>query len=101
MTTQPGQPDPRPPCPDVARTMTCRDCVEFLLDYLDGVVPDDERFKFESHLAFCPDCATYLDNYRKAASLVQGLGREERAQRTPELPTELVRAILDARKKDA
>lgn len=100
MNTPSPQPENRPPCPQIARTVSCRECTEFLLDYLDGVLPAEQRFKFDSHLAYCADCALYLENYRKAAALAQDLGRDERLSQSPELPAELVRAILEARKKN-
>ncbi len=94
-------PDPQPapaPCPQAAMTVTCRECVGFLMDYLDGLLPADQRFKFESHLAFCPDCATYMDNYGKAVALAREVGRTEWARLNDQFPAGLVEAILNARK---
>ena len=88
----------RPPCPDAAKTVSCRDCAEFLLDYIEGLLPEDQRFKFDSHIAFCRDCEVYLDNYRKAAALTVGLARGERIQANTHVPEGLVEAILKARK---
>jgi anti-sigma factor RsiW len=77
--------------------MTCRHCVDFLLDYIDGLLPGDQRAAFDAHLSICPDCTTYLDNYRKAAALTAGLGREDR-RAGDQVPAGLVEAILKARK---
>lgn len=99
-SSPPPQPDPaRQPCPKAAGLVSCEHCVEFLLDYLDGRLSDEERFKFESHIAFCGDCKVFLDNYRKAAALTQSLTRDERVRAAGPVPEELVRAILAARKR--
>jgi anti-sigma factor RsiW len=86
-------------CPKAAGLVSCKHCVEFLLDYLDGALSVEEQFRFDSHLAFCADCAVFLENYRKAASLTSGLSREERERASPAVPEELVKAILAARPK--
>ena len=39
--------------------MTCRDVVEFLMNFLDGELPEQERARFEEHLCCCPPCVTY------------------------------------------
>jgi anti-sigma factor RsiW len=79
--------------------MTCRELVEFLMDYLDGVLPEPERSCFEGHLDECPDCAAYLATYREAVRL----GREACAAADdaipPEVPEDLVRAVLAARRR--
>lgn len=96
MTT--NEPKSRPPCPDAAGSVTCEQCVEFLLDYVDGLLPDAEKFKFESHVAFCKDCEVYVENYRKASLLTAGLGRAERVRAATAVPEGLIDAILRARK---
>ena len=40
-----GTPSCRPPCPDAAKTISCEDCAEFLLDYIDGALPEDQRIE--------------------------------------------------------
>jgi anti-sigma factor RsiW len=92
------QPTPRPPCRDAADSVTCQRCVDFLLDYLDGLLPEGDRFRFESHIAFCKDCEVFLSNYRKALALSSELGRDRRTADTAEAPQALIDAILRARK---
>jgi anti-sigma factor RsiW len=78
--------------------LTCRDLVEFLDDYVDGALSADERSRFESHLAVCPECVSYLESYRATARL----GREAFAAEDAELadaPRALLEAILDARRR--
>ena len=76
--------------------MKCRDCVEFLMEYLDGTLAESERRVFETHIGDCPPCGHYLDSYRETVRL----GRTvcEADDRAPEMPEELVSAILAARR---
>jgi anti-sigma factor RsiW len=77
--------------------VTCRDVIEFLIDYCDGALPPNERALFDAHLAECPDCVAYLKNYEQTVRL------EKYAFDEPpgEIPTPLVNAILAARKRHA
>jgi anti-sigma factor RsiW len=79
--------------------MTCRELVAFLMDYLDGLLSEPERMCFEEHLGECPDCVAYLATYREAIRL----GKEACAAGNDSIPTdvpeELVRAILAARRR--
>jgi hypothetical protein len=88
----------RPQCPDVAGSVTCEHCIEFLLEYFDGLLSPAEKGKFESHIAICKDCQIYIENYRKAALLTTQLGQTERTQPGDDVPEGLIEAILKARK---
>jgi len=88
------------PCAKTAKTVSCEHCVDFLLDYVDGKLLADEQFRFESHIAYCGECETYVDNYQQTAQLARETGqdlREAKAQ-AGEIPQALVDAILKARK---
>ena len=56
----------------------------------------DHAATFDRHLAVCPDCTNYLESYRKTMGLsvaaMSELGKRE-------IPEDLVRAILEARKE--
>jgi predicted anti-sigma-YlaC factor YlaD len=41
--------------------ITCREFVEVVTDYLDGVLPEDRVELIEEHLVMCDWCKTYLD----------------------------------------
>ena len=78
--------------------MTCKELVEFLMDYLDGLLAESQRRRFEEHLGECPDCVAYLATYREAVRL----GKEACAAGDcipTDVPEELVRAILAARRQ--
>ena len=78
--------------------MNCRECTEFLSDYLAGALPDSVRGTFEVHLGRCPNCVTYLEQLRTTIRAGQ-LAFAEGSDEGTELPEELIRAILEARKK--
>lgn len=45
--------------------MDCRELVDAITAYLDGTLPDDDRRRFDDHLAACPHCTEYLAQMRK------------------------------------
>jgi anti-sigma factor RsiW len=77
--------------------LTCQELVNFLMDYLDGQLPPDQRRRFEEHLNVCPPCVAYVQNYRSTVTLSRRLA-EHPLDRVPDsVPEELVQAILSAR----
>lgn len=81
--------------------MRCQELVEFLMDYLDGVLAESVRLRFEEHLQECPDCVAYLATYREAVRLGKGAYRDNEEPLPEDVPEDLVRAILHARRQDA
>jgi anti-sigma factor RsiW len=78
--------------------MNCREFTEFLMAYLDGELPDDQRSAFDYHLHGCQSCVNYMDSYRATVAL----GRAACAEDVPmpdDVPEALVQAILAARAK--
>lgn len=79
-------------------SLTCRDLVEFLLDYTDGTLPPDRRAEFDRHLRDCGCCTNYLASYRltielgRAALDEPGLDKPLDAR----APQKLIDAILAA-----
>ncbi len=49
--------------------ITCKQLLDFILDYIEGSLPEQERSDFDRHLAVCPSCVAYLDSYRKTIKL--------------------------------
>jgi anti-sigma factor RsiW len=78
--------------------MMCRECVEFLIDYLEGNLPDEQRARFEEHLRLCPPCVRYLDSYRDAVQLGRAAFESFEEDCGGEVPEALVRAVLSAMK---
>jgi len=78
--------------------MTCRELIDFLMQYLDGELPAERRDVFDAHLSICDACRRYLDTYREAIAL----GRDACAGAPDapvgaDVPEALVQAILAAR----
>ena len=78
--------------------MKCREFVEFLMEYLDGALAEAERSVFEEHIGDCPACVNYLDTYRETVRLGSSLCTSD-ADLPPDVPEELVQAILSARRE--
>jgi anti-sigma factor RsiW len=80
--------------------MKCREFVEFLMEYLDGGLGASERRVFEGHIEDCPACVNYLDSYRETVRLGSRICASD-AEVPPDVPEELVQAILSARVRRA
>jgi anti-sigma factor RsiW len=80
--------------------VTCREFADFVMAYLDGELAADQRGRFDAHLAVCPDCVRYLDQYRDTVAAVQ-LEAEDDGELAGDVPEDLVRAIVAARKPAA
>ena len=70
--------------------LACRELVELVTDYLEGVLPAALRERFEHNLASCRGCAAYLQQMR---ALVRVSGRVPAASVRPAPPRELLRAF--------
>jgi hypothetical protein len=77
-----------PAPPDLA----CRQLVEVVTDYLDGVLPADWREHVDEHLAGCDGCTQYMRQIRDTVRLLArldttpGVGPGHDADDTPDLP---------------
>ena len=77
--------------------MTCKEAIGFLGDYHDGALPWRERLVFHWHLAFCRHCRQYLSSYAETVRQTRAL-RSDVDIETQDVPAELLRAILAARR---
>jgi anti-sigma factor RsiW len=48
---------------------TCRECIDLLLDYLDGDLSAEQRAHLDAHLNACPPCVEFVKTYRATTSL--------------------------------
>jgi anti-sigma factor RsiW len=78
--------------------VTCRELADFIMDYLTGELPQGEREVFERHLVCCADCEEYLRQYVFTVDAAKRAFACEEDDLPAEVPEELVRAILEARK---
>jgi anti-sigma factor RsiW len=78
--------------------VTCRECSEFLSDYLDGELEIDVRAVFERHLAACPNCVIYLEQFSATVKAGRQAFADDIRDESCQLPEELIRAILASRR---
>lgn len=91
MTGSQSQPGETP------KRITCRECAEFLGDYIDGALPKVQRVELERHLRKCPQCVTFIEQYKRTIELAKScICNKDSGPKVPP-PEELVRAILAAR----
>ncbi len=69
--------------------MNCRQVVELMTDYLEGVLSTVERARFEDHIAGCDGCRAYLAQLRTARTIVGQLADEP-------VPAAVERELLEA-----
>ncbi len=81
-------------------SVTCREVIEFLGEYIEGRLTVDVLDEFQRHLGECPCCVNYLDAYRRVILL----GKTADCSHDPTLgesaPPALVEAIRAARRRD-
>jgi anti-sigma factor RsiW len=51
--------------------LTCRDLVELVTEYLEGVLAPRERARFEAHLEGCAGCRIHLAQMRHMLAVVR------------------------------
>lgn len=78
--------------------MTCRELADFILDYVSGELPAAARAEFDHHLRKCLNCCRYLASYQETLRLGQRAFVEETGQVPPDVPQQLIDAILAARR---
>jgi anti-sigma factor RsiW len=75
---------------EVDETITCQELVELVTAYLEGVLPDEERARFEDHVSGCEGCSAYLEQIRTTIRLSGMLTPESLS---PEAQTGLLTAF--------
>ena len=78
--------------------MKCRECDDFLADYVAGDLAPEVLATFELHLDRCRNCRTYVEQYRMTIQAGK-TACEAAKQAGLEMPEELIQAILAARPK--
>ncbi len=77
--------------------ITCKQFEDFMLDYLDGELPDRQRFTFELHIKMCPECRDYIAAYKRTIEVAKRAFKDPNKPVPSAVPDDLVKAILDAR----
>jgi anti-sigma factor RsiW len=79
--------------------ITCQELIDFLHLYLDGELPAERRGEFDRHLSACDSCVRYIETYKTTVLLGRATFRDPAAPVGPEVPEELVAAILAAQRR--
>jgi anti-sigma factor RsiW len=77
--------------------LTCKELVEVITDYLEGVMSVDERQRFDEHLAVCPGCRNYVEQMR---GTIQAVGALREDMLSPEARDTLLANFRDWRRPD-
>ena len=77
--------------------MTCQELADFILDFVEGRLPEDQHEVFEKHLSVCPSCVAYIRSYKSTCEILGALGCSEEEERPREVPEQLIQAILKSR----
>ena len=78
--------------------MTGREFADFIMDYHSGELTSEVRTRFDHHLDLCANCRNYLTSYEEAVKLGKTAFDDEQAELPADVPDDLVRAILAARR---
>ena len=77
--------------------LTCREVLDFLVDYSDGQLGDAARREFDRHLDVCPSCVAYVKSYQTTIELEKLAAADSVAGCGTGVPESLIKAILAAR----
>lgn len=74
------------------KPLVCRELVELVTDYLEGMLTTADRARFEAHIAGCQGCATYLAQMQQT---IRVAGRLSAGALTPEARDAMLKIYLD------
>jgi anti-sigma factor RsiW len=80
--------------PHQAFSGECRDLVELVTDYLDGVLSPQVTAAVEAHLAICPGCAEYLAQIRQTIAATGELRQDDLSPQTQQVLLDAFRDLL-------
>jgi anti-sigma factor RsiW len=78
--------------------ITCRELIDFLADYFESGLSEQQSSDFQRHLARCPSCRAYLATYEKTMRAGKSAMRYADSA-VDDAPEELIRAILQTRNR--
>lgn len=58
------------------KSLTCRESVELVTDYLEKALLPELEAQFEAHLSGCPHCTVYLAHMQQTIDLLRHLTNE-------------------------
>jgi anti-sigma factor RsiW len=72
--------------------LNCKELVEIVTDYVEGVMPDSDRRRFDDHLAVCPGCRNYVEQMR---ATIRSVGSLHEDMVPPKTRDDLLAAFRD------
>ena len=72
--------------------LTCRELVELVTDYVEGVLPAEDRARFEEHTDCCDWCVAYVAQFRETIAVV---GRVDEGAVAPDVEEHMLRVFRD------
>lgn len=72
----------------VSHVARCQECVDLLVDYLEGDLSPERARALEIHLELCPPCWAFLRTYKGTVDVARTLPVDE-------IPPELTRRLID------
>jgi anti-sigma factor RsiW len=58
------------------KPLSCREVVELVSDFVDGVLPEAMRLRMEAHLSGCDPCVAYVGQIRATVALAHQVDAE-------------------------
>lgn len=73
----------------------CQECIDLLVDYLEGDLPPERARALDIHLELCPPCVAFVRTYKGTVDVARNLPVDE-------IPPELTQRLLEflTREKD-
>ena len=73
----------------------CQECIDLLVDYLEGELPPERARALDIHLELCPPCVAFVRTYKGTVDVARNLPVDE-------IPPELTQRLLEflRREKD-
>lgn len=72
------------------KSVTCEECIEVLVDYVDGTMDAVTVTAFEAHFSDCPPCTDFLRTYKATISV----SRKAFDEPIPEAVSQRLRSFL-------
>ncbi len=66
----------------------CQECIDLLVDYLDGELPSERARALDIHLDLCPSCVSFVKTYQGTVDVARKLPLDD-------IPPELTQRLLD------
>jgi len=66
----------------------CQECVDLLVDYLEGELPRERARALDIHLEMCPSCVSFVRTYKGTVDVARTLPLDE-------IPPELTQRLLE------